>query len=150
MHDETGTAGVGLIEVYDVGPISSSVLSNLSTRGYVGTGDEVMIGGMILNASSGYAQVVIRALGPSLLASGVTGVIADPTLELHDANGAVMGSNDNWEDTQTLDIAATGLAPPNPQESALMVWLTPGAYTAIIRGNNNGTGVGLLEAYSVQ
>jgi uncharacterized protein GlcG (DUF336 family) len=150
MQDETGTAGVGLIEVYDIGTSSGSVLSNLSTRGYVGTGDDVMIGGMILDASSGYAQVVIRALGPSLAASGVTGVLADPTLELHDANGATMGANDNWEDTQALDLAASNLAPPDPQESALMVWLTPGAYTAIVRGNNNATGIGLLEAYSIQ
>jgi hypothetical protein len=105
---------------------------------------------MILDESSGYGQVMIRALGPSLEAAGVTNVLGDPTLELHDANGDIMGANDNWEDSQLLDIAATSLAPPNPQESALLIWLAPGAYTAIVRGNNGGTGIGLLEAYSIQ
>lgn len=150
MRDETGATGVGLIEIYDVSTTSSAVLSNLSTRGSIGTGDEVMIGGMILGDSSGYGQVMIRALGPSLATAGITNALGDPTLELHNANGEIMGANDNWEDSQLLDIAATSLAPPNPQESALLIWLTPGAYTAIVRGNNGGTGVGLLEAYSIQ
>jgi hypothetical protein len=150
MHDETDATGVGLIEIYDVSSTAGAVLSNLSTRGLVGTGDDVMIGGMILDESSGYGQVMLRALGPSLATAGLTNVLGDPVLELHNANGDIMGANDNWEDSQLLDIAATSLAPPNPQESALLIWLLPGAYTAIVRGNNGGTGIGLLEAYSIQ
>jgi uncharacterized protein GlcG (DUF336 family) len=150
MHDETDATGVGLIEIYDVSSTAGAVLSNLSTRGLVGTGDDVMIGGMILDESSGYGQVMLRALGPSLATAGLTNVLGDPVLELHNANGDIMGANDNWEDSQLLDIAATSLAPPNPQESALLIWLLPGAYTAIVRGNHGGTGIGLLEAYSIQ
>ncbi len=103
-----------------------------------------MIGGFILGGDGGNASVVVRALGPSL---EVSGVLADPTLELHDGNGALVRSNDNWKETQQAEIEATSLAPTNDLESAIFQTLAPGAYTAIVRGALDTTGVGLVEVY---
>lgn len=140
--------GVGLAEVYDVDTASSSFLTNISTRGSVGTGDNVMIAGLIagpLNATS--EKVLVRALGPTLSSFNVPGVLADPTLELHDKNGALIFSNDNWKSTQQTLIQTSGLAPPNDLESAILISLIPGNYTAIVRGKNATTGVALVEVY---
>jgi hypothetical protein len=139
--------GIGLVEVYDLNPASDSKLANISTRGFVGTQDDVMIGGFIIGGEIGCSKVIVRALGPSLAALGVSGSLADPALELHDANGALVTANDNWEETQALDLQATGLAPGDPHESAALGWLTPGAYTAVVRGNTGQNGVGLIEVY---
>ena len=142
--------GVGLVEVYNLGAASMDVssqayLANISTRGDVQTGDNVMIGGFI-NQGSVPIRVLIRGIGPSL--TGVSGALANPVLELHNPDGSIV-TNDDWMTTQKTDIIATTLAPTNPLESAILVTLPVGenAYTAIVRGANNTTGIGLVEAY---
>jgi plastocyanin len=139
--------GVGLVEGYDLDQAADSQLANISTRGFVETESNVMIGGFILGGGSGSANVLMRALGPSLTLAGVSGALADPTMELHDANGALLQSNDNWKDTQQTEIEATGIPPQNDLESAIVATLTPGNYTAIVAGKNGLTGVGLVEVY---
>ena len=124
---------------------------NTSTRGLVQQGDEVMIAGFILGSSStgNELRAVIRAIGPSLAGAGVAGTLQDPLLELHDANGALIVMNDNWKDTQRAELEATGVAPTSDRESAIVATLLPGRYTAIVRGVNGSTGVGLVEVYVV-
>jgi arylsulfate sulfotransferase len=143
------TPGTGLVEVYDVQPLSNSTLGNMSTRGSVGTQDNILIAGFIVG-DVGSSTVVVRGLGPSLAAYGVTGVLTDPTLTIYDSSGSVIASNDNWQDSTTATLVQkNGLAPPNPSESALVLHLPAGAYTAIVRGVNDGTGVGLAEVYTI-
>jgi plastocyanin len=149
VSGKDGGTGVGLVEAYDLDQTADSQLANISTRGFVETGANVMIGGFILGSEDGNANVLVRALGPSLADFGVTGALADPTLELHDENGALIGSDDNWKDTQQSEIEATGLQPSNDLESAVLETLAPGAYTAIVAGKNGTTGVGLVEVYSL-
>lgn len=151
---DAGT-GVGLVEIYDLGQGANSKLANISTRGFVDTDNNVMIGGFIIGgASGGTARVIVRALGPSLTASGVAGALGNPTLELHDASGTTIAFNDNWKtlpdgSSQQLEIEATGIPPTNDFESALLQTLPAGNYTAIVRGTNGTTGVGLVEAYNL-
>lgn len=149
---KNGGTGVGLVEVYDLEQGANSTLANISTRGFVDTGNNVMIGGFIIGAGSKNTQVVVRGIGPSLAQAGVSGALADPMLELHNGNGAVITANDNWQDdlNQAAQIQAAGLAPTNTRESALITTLTPGAYTAIIRGKSGTTGVALVEVYNLQ
>jgi hypothetical protein len=110
-----------------------------------------MIGGVIVGAGGGGSvKVIVRAIGPSLSSFGIANPLADPTLELHDGNGAVLVSNDNWKDTQQTEIEATGLAPTNDAESAIVFFAPPGKFTAIVGGKNNTTGVGLVEVYKLQ
>jgi hypothetical protein len=111
----------------------------------VQTGDDVMIGGFIVLGSQN-ERVIVRAIGPSL---PVTGKLSDPTLELHDSNGFLFASNDNWRDTQEDEIIFTGIPPLNDAESAIVATLTPGSYTAIVRGVDNTQGVALVEAYGL-
>jgi len=144
------TTGVGLVEVYDLNQPADSKLANISTRGAVGTGSNVMIGGFILGNKNGAANVILRAIGPSLIQSGISGVLGDPTLELRDGNGALVRRNDNWKESQQAQIEATGIAPKNDPESALIAQLAPGAYTAILAGKNGTTGVALVELYQLQ
>ncbi|MEO5719483.1 MAG: hypothetical protein ABIR29_13060 [Chthoniobacterales bacterium] len=140
--------GIGLVEVYDLEGDNLDVqLANISTRGKVETGDNVMIGGFIIGGTEP-TTVLVRALGPSLSASGVTGVLANPVLELHDLNGNVT-LNDDWRSTQALEIE-NSLPPSNDAESALSITLVPGAYTAIVRGSEDSTGVALVEVYNLQ
>lgn len=106
-----------------------------------------MIGGFILGGSDGNANVLVRALGPTLTQFGVSGALADPTVELHDGNGALIQSDDNWKDTQQSEIEATGLPPQDDLESAALATLAPGAYTAIVAGKSGLTGVALVEVY---
>jgi sugar lactone lactonase YvrE len=126
-------------------------LRNISTRGFVGTGDNVLIGGFILGGDGRVngASALIRALGPSLTAFGVPGALQDPTLQLFNSTGVMIASNDNWRDTQQSLIQATGLAPTDDRESAIYATLPAGAYTAIVRGANNTTGVALVEVYNL-
>ena len=149
VNGKNGATGVGLVEAYDLDLGATSQLGNLSTRGFVGTGTNVMIGGFILGGGGKDVSVVVRALGPSLTQFGVTGALADPTLELHDVNGTLVQSNDNWQDdpAQAALIEATGLQPTNDLESAIFQTLAPGAYTAIVAGKDDLTGVGLVEVY---
>src|SRR5262245_16304059 len=141
--------GVALAEVYDVDPTADSELGNISGRSFVQTGDDVMIGGFIIGNNIGATKVVIRAIGPSLSQHGVRNVLADPTLELYNGNGALLESNDNWQEDrdQAARIRAANLAPSNPLESAISASLAPGNYTVIVRGKNNGVGIGLAEIY---
>jgi hypothetical protein len=122
----------------------------VSARGSIGTGDNVLIGGFILggNALANNA-VVVRAIGPSLSHSGITNPLSDPTLELHNASGAIIASNDNWQDTQAAQIMASGLAPIDPHESAIFATLPAGNFTAIVRGAGGMTGVALVEIYNL-
>jgi hypothetical protein len=140
--------GVGLVEAYDLDQSAASQLGNISTRGFVETGNNVMIGGFILGPDEAEdATILARAIGPSLAPFGVTDPLADPILELHDANGTMLMSNDNWKDNQQAEIEATGLQPVNDLESAILMTLPPGGYTAIVAGTGNLTGVALVEVY---
>ena len=126
-----------------------SELANISTRGVVGTGDNVMIGGFILGGPIGNTTVVVRGIGPSLGVQGVADALSDPTIDLYDSQGALLASNDNWQDTQQAELEASGLAPNDASEAAILMDLSPGAYTAILRGKGDTTGVGLVEAYNL-
>jgi len=142
-------AGVALVEAYDLAPAIDSLLTNISTRGFVESGSNVMIGGFILGGGSGASEVMLRAIGPSLVQAGVSNALPDPRLELHDGNGSLIASNDNWKDGQRAEIEATRIAPSNDFESALVATLSPGHYTAIVEGKG-GSGVGLIEVYNLQ
>lgn len=138
--------GIGLVEVYDLDRTVDSKLANISTRGFVQTGDDVLIGGLIILGEDPL-NVIVRAIGPSL---PVPGALGDPTLELRDGNGSLIASNNNWRSDQEAEIIATTVPPTNNLESAIVQNLTPGNYTAIVRGVNNTTGVALVEAYNLQ
>lgn len=150
VSGKNGTTGVGLVEVYDLDQAITSKLANISTRGFVDTGDNVMIGGFIVGGGNGSARVIIRAIGPSLTQFGVSDALSDPTLELHDGNGVRITTNDNWKDTQQAEIEATGLPPSNDLESAIVATLPSGAYTAIVAGKGGTTGVALVEVYNLR
>lgn len=141
--------GIGVVEAYDLDRTIDSRLANISTRGLVSTGDNVMIGGAIILGNTP-ANVLIRGIGPSLAGSGIPNPLPDPTLELHDSNGALLASNDNWRSDQEAEIIATTIPPTNDLESAILQTLAPGLYTAILRGKNNSTGVAVVEAYQLQ
>ena len=143
------TTGVALGEVYDLDTAAGAILSNISTRGFVATGNQVMIGGFIVQGSA-MQKVLVRVLGPTLTGFGVTGALANPTLELRDVNGNLIDSNDNWKSTNQIAIMATGLQPPNDLESAILRILNAGNYTVIVRGVNSTTGVALFEVYTLQ
>ncbi|MFN2623394.1 MAG: hypothetical protein ABR611_11165 [Chthoniobacterales bacterium] len=147
-----GGTGIGLVEVYDLSQASASLLANISSRGFVDTGDNVMIGGFIIGpVDRSNPRVVVRALGPSLSSSGVPNTLQNPTLELHDGSGTTIASNDDWPtDPNSSLVVANGLAPSDTRESAIFTPLTPGVYTAIVRGAGNTTGVGLVEVYNLQ
>lgn len=151
------TMGVGLVEVYDLNPGSNSILGNISTRSYVQTDDNVMIGGFIVTGTQP-KRVILRAIGPELSQYGVPTPLPDPTLELHDSTGALIGSNDDWQHTivggvitndQVRDIRNSGHAPTDGRESAIIATLQPGNYTGIVRGKNIITGVALAEVYDL-
>ena len=143
------TTGVALFELFDLDQPPISKLGNISTRAFVSIGDDIVIGGFILGNAGGVDRIVARGLGPSLTASGVPAVLANPTLELRDSNGVLLFANDDWQDdpAQAAEITAAGLAPTHPLESAIAATLPPGLYTALLRGLNNGTGNGLVEIY---
>ncbi len=143
------TTGVGLVELYDLDGSVDSKLSNIATRGFVDKGDSVLIGGTII-LGTGTTDVLFRAIGPSLLPLGVNNALQDTTLELFNGQGARIATNDNWQDSQKAEIEATTIPPPDPHEAAILRSLSPGNYTAIVRGKNNTTGVGLIEAYQIK
>ena len=146
VYGKDNGTGVGLVEVYDLDdPEAPAYLANISTRGYVQTDDNAMIGGFIIGEGGETGQEVIRAIGPSL--TTVPDALQNPTLNVYNLQGAIVAQNDNWQDTDGDAIAATGLAPTEPAESAVLVGLAPGAYTAIVRGKASGVGVGLVEVY---
>jgi hypothetical protein len=147
LSDAAGATGIGLVELYATNPAAVANPVNISTRGFVQTGDDVMIGGFIIGGTS-TRHLVIRAIGPSLAAAGVTNPLLDPVLELHDQNGVLMETNDNWKENQA-EVEATGLAPGDDRESVIVTTLSPANYTAIVRGLNGTTGVALVEAYDI-
>ena len=150
LAGKDSTTGVGLVEVYDLDQSAGSKLANISTRGFVDISDNVMIGGFIAGpASIGPTKVLLRGIGPSLIGVGIQDALLDAVMELHDGSGALIATNDNWKDTQQAEIEATGIAPTDDRESAILQTLTPGNYTAIVRGKNSTTGVGLVEAYNL-
>ncbi len=150
VSGKNGTAGVGLVEVYDLDAGADARLVNLSTRGFVQTGSDVMIGGFILGNSNESARIVLRAIGPSLAQAGISGALADPTLQLVNGNGDAVAFNNNWRDTQQAELQATTIPPSNELESAVVATIPPGAYTAVVAGNGGQTGVALVELYHLQ
>lgn len=148
----TGTnTGIGVVEVYDLNQAANSKLANIATRGFVETGNNVMIGGLIAGpAGAASIKVVVRAIGPTLGNFGVVGALQDPTLELVTSNGTVIRSNNNWQDFQKTEIESFNLGPGDIRESALVETIAPGNYTAIVRGAGDTTGVALVEVYNVQ
>jgi len=146
---KNGGTGVALAEVYDLDESADSQLAAISTRAQVGTDANVLIGGFITGNKIGATRIAVRALGPTLQQFGIVDPLPDPRLELRDGNGALLASNDNWQSnaSQAALITGYGLAPPNNLESAIAISLPPGAYTAIVTGKNNQTGIGLVEIY---
>jgi hypothetical protein len=140
---------VALVEVYDLSQQVLAKLANISTRAFVSTGDNIVIAGFVLGGNTGDDRIAVRGLGPSLAAFGVSNVLADPTLELRDGNGALVASNNDWQDNpaQMAELMSAGLAPTNPLESAIASTLPPGLYTALLAGLNNGAGIGVVEVY---
>jgi hypothetical protein len=155
VRGKNGDAGVALVEVYGIDLEPNGRLANISTRGSVGNGDNAMIGGLIVQGLQP-SRVVIRALGPTLAAFGVANTLEDPTLELRDSNGSLVEFNDDWKrdevtgTSQEAEIVATSIAPTDDRESAIVVTLQPGQYTAVVRGKADTIGVALVEAYNVE
>ncbi|MEN3369700.1 MAG: hypothetical protein V7609_1843 [Verrucomicrobiota bacterium] len=151
VRGQGNMSGVGLLEVYDLDAAAASRLANISGRASVQTGGNLLFAGFIVGNNIGAAKVVVRALGPSLVPLGVNNPLPDPTLELHDNNGALLMSNNNWQDdpNQAAQLTANGLAPTNLLESAILTSLVPGTYSAIVGERNGSIGVGLVEVYNL-
>jgi hypothetical protein len=147
-NNATGTA---LVEIYDVSQAANSKLGNLSTRSFVGANQNIAIAGFMVSAGGTTDRVVVRGLGPSLASAGVANVLANPALELRNNNGSLIASNNDWQDNtvQAQQITAAGLALTNSLESAIVAILPSGRYTALMFGDNNGTGNGLVEVYDL-
>jgi hypothetical protein len=149
MSGANGATGIGVVELYDLDQPAPANPGNIATRGFVETGDNVMIGGFIVGGSQN-RTVLARAIGPSLTQFGVPNALQDPLLELHDASGTTLATNDNWKSSQESAINATGLAPSDDRESAVLSSpLAPGNYTAVVRGVGDTTGVALVEIYQL-
>ena len=147
------TTGIGVIEIYDNNPAADSDLANISTRGFVQTGNDVLIGGFTLGGNNNPTNMAVRALGPSLASFGLSNLLADPTLELHNSNGTIMASNDNWQDdpVSAALLTANGLDPDDVHEAAIFTSLAPpGQFTAIVAGKNGTVGIGIVEIYNVR
>jgi len=151
VRGKNNSSGIAVVEFYDVIDGSTMHLVNVSTRGLVRQGDDVMIGGFIATGGNGSTAFLLRVLGPSLSSLGVPNPLADPLLELHDPNGNTLAINDNWQEPagQEADIRAAGLSSSDAKESAMLMMLPPGAYTAVVRGNDGGTGIALVEIYQL-
>jgi hypothetical protein len=146
IRGKDGSAGVALVEIYDGDLVADSELANISTLGFVGAADDVLIGGFVVGTRS--ANVVVRALGPSLAQSGVANPIADPTLEVHDSNGSITG-NDDWQTGPNRNSIPASLQPLESREAAISTTLAPGNYTAVVREKAGATGVALVEVYNL-
>jgi hypothetical protein len=149
VSGKNGSTGTAVVEAYDISSSAISTLANISTRGPVGVNDHVLIGGFIIGGT-GSANVVVRALGPSLTAFGISGALSDPTVTVYDKNGNALGTNDNWqEDANASTVQSLSLAPSNPKEAATYLQLAPGSYTGIVRGVAGATGTGIVEIYNI-
>ena len=149
VRGKNNTSGVALVEVYDLSQAVLAKLANISTRAFVDTGNNIVIAGFILGGNSGDDRIVVRGIGPSLTAAGVPNALANPVLELRDSNGALLAANNDWQDdpAQAAELTAAGLAPANNLESGIAATLSPGLYTVLLAGTNNGAGIGLVEVY---
>lgn len=154
VRGANGATGLGIVEVFDLDPLDpvnqpdSGRLVNISTRGHVSGGDDLLIGGLIVRGDAGQT-VVVRAMGPDLTAIGVPDALSDPTLELRDASGTLLAFNDDWRDAQEQEIQATPFAPNDNRDSTILTALIPGHYTAIVRGGDSATGIALVEVYAL-
>lgn len=149
LRGAENTVGIGLVEVYDLDFTTDSRLANISTRGQVQTGDNVMIAGFVVSGFDSQ-RVIIRGLGPSLAASHLSNTLNDPMLEIYNRQGTIIVLNDNWKDRQEMEITATGIPPQDDREAAVVSTLAPGPYTAILRGKNSSVGIGVIEVYRLQ
>jgi hypothetical protein len=151
LRGKGGATGIGVIEAYDLNQAANSKFGNIATRGFVDSGDNALIGGFIIGPAGGASTtVVVRATGPSLTNFGIAGALQDPTIELHDGNGAILAFNDNWAGDVNQGLIPSSLKPSDPRECAVYLVLPPGNYTAVVRGSGNYTGVGLVEVYNIQ
>jgi hypothetical protein len=149
VRGKNDSIGLAVVEAYDLDAGANSTLANISTRGFVETGNNILIGGFI--PGSGVVRVLVRAIGPTLGNFGVTNPLQDPALEVRDGSGTLTLTNDNWRTGgQEAEIIATTIPPPHDSESALVATLTPGQYTALVRGKNDTTGVALVEVYRLE
>jgi hypothetical protein len=151
IRPKNDTSGAGLVEVYDLSQAVPSKLANISTRAFVGTGDNVVIAGFILGGHGGGDRIAVRGIGPSLTAAGVSNALANPTVQLRNESGTLTVTNNDWKDdpVSAAELIAAGLAPTDPLESGIATTLPPGLYTGLLSGVNNGTGVGLVEVYDL-
>ncbi|MDQ3082523.1 MAG: glycoside hydrolase, partial [Gemmatimonadota bacterium] len=154
VRGKQNTTGVALVEAYDLERTGNSRLANISSRGVAGTGENVIIGGIIIGAGKGVngtgtARILIRGIGPSLFGSGITGALLNPELQLVNSNGSSLAFNDDWKQTQQAEIEATGVPPGDEREAAIIATLPRGAYTAVLRGKDSTTGVALIESYDL-
>jgi hypothetical protein len=151
LAGKNNDTGIGLVELYDLDQAANSQLANISTRGFVQTGNNVMIGGFILGGNTGNTRIAVRGIGPSLAQFGLDPVLTDPTLELHDSNGTTLASNDDWQSDPASagQLTANGLALSDSKEAGVFASLPPGQFTAILAGSNGGVGIGLVEIYNV-
>jgi hypothetical protein len=147
VSGKAATSGVALFELYDLDAATGRV-ANISTRSRVELGDNVMIGGFILGGTIA-TPIIVRAIGPSLVAKGVVDALSDPTLEVYDSDGTLLAANDNWRTNQEAEILASAVPPTDDREAAVVSTLAPGAYSAVIRGANDTTGVALVEVYAL-
>ncbi len=153
MRGLGNTVGTGVVDAYDLNAGSSARLANIATRGLIQPGDNLMIAGFIIQ--NGPIRAVVRAIGPSLAAFGITNALADTTLQLRDRNGAIVVEDDDWKvrsdgSSQQAELEATGLQPTDDREAAFVATLQPGQYTAQVRGKPEGTGVGVVQVYFLQ
>ena len=148
VRGANNTTGSALVEVYDLSTPPTSNLANLSSRGFAGTGNDVLIGGIIIRGVAP-ETVVFRAIGPDLANFGITNALANPVLDIRDVNGAQIAFNDNRRDTQQNEIAAVGLQPGNDNDAAVLATLPAGSYTAVVRGAAGETGIALVEAFEI-
>ena len=146
MSAKAATLGVGLLEVFDLTTSDSSALQNVSTRGLVGVGSNVLIGGLIIGPGQN-PTVIARAIGPSLATAGISNPLSEPLLELHDSNGALLETNSGWKDTSAAELTAIGFAPADDRECAIIRSLPTGSYTTVVRGESGSTGIALVELY---
>jgi hypothetical protein len=153
LTGKEATEGIGLVEIYDTNQAAASELANISTRGMVRTDDKVMVGGFTLGGPNNATRIAVRALGPSLSQFNLSPVLADPMLELHNQNGTIMISNDDWQSdaTSAANLIANGLALSDPKESGIFISLVPpGQFTAVLSGKDGGIGIALVEIYNLK
>jgi hypothetical protein len=152
LTGKNNTAGIGIVEAYDLDPGADAQLANISTRGFVETGNNVMIGGFILGGSTNNTRIALRGIGPSLAQFGLNPVLEDPTLELRDGNGALLVGNDDWtsDPVSAALLTANGLGLGDLKESGIFTALPPGQFTVILAGKNGGVGIGLIEIYNLK